>query len=89
MVNKFNDIFLKEKTVPAKQKKGYNIYTDKTNFTFFEAATAAEAIEKSGIKNPYKIEPAGLVTKSIFIQAELAEIQKIQEVHENTAPPVA
>jgi len=75
-MEKFNDIFLKEKTVTASRKKGYNIYKDKTNFVFVEADTAAEAIEKSDVKSPYKIICASLTKKALFSSAELAEIQK-------------
>ena len=74
-MTKFNDISLKTKTVSEKQQKGYKVFSDNTNFQVVEAATAAEAIEKSGIKAPYKVEPAGIVTKSIFSQAELLEAQ--------------
>lgn len=79
MSEKFNDISLKFKTVPAKERKGYNVFTDKDNFTYIEASTVAEAIEKSGVKTPFKVEPAGMVKKSIFMQSELAENQKSQE----------
>ncbi len=84
-MSKFNEISLKIKTVPAKAKKGYNIFTDKDNFTYIEAETVAQALEKSGVKNPIKIEPAGFVNKSIFYKSELADTQKIQE---NPRPPV-
>lgn len=85
-MNKFNDIFLKAKTVIQKSQKGYKVYTDKDNFNLVEATTAAEAIEKSGIKNPYKILPADYVTRSIFAQSELAELQKNQTDGQSGSP---
>jgi hypothetical protein len=86
-MNKFNDIHLKIKTISEKSQRGYRIYSDKTNFTLVEAATVSEAIEKSGIKNPAKIEIAGVITKSIFNQAELAEKLTSQQVPNTTTSP--
>jgi putative ubiquitin-RnfH superfamily antitoxin RatB of RatAB toxin-antitoxin module len=78
MINKFSEIFLKSKTVSDRALKGYKIYTDKDNFQVIEAATVSEAIEKSGIKAPFKIVPAGIVTKSVFTQSEISEKQAAQ-----------
>jgi hypothetical protein len=69
----FNKIFLNSKTISEKKQKGYKIYTDKNNFQIIEAETAAEAIEKSGLKSVYKIEKIGVVNKSIFTKPELSE----------------
>lgn len=86
-MKKLNELFLKEKSVSEKSQKGYRVYTDKNNFQVVEAATAAEAIEKSGIRTPYKIEPAGVIKKSIFTQAELVENQPAQATPQNPANP--
>jgi hypothetical protein len=87
MSNKFNEIFLKAKTISEKSQNGYRVYTDKDNFQMIPAQTVAEAIEKSGIKSPFKIEPAGVITKSIFTQAELAEKQVSQTSQPAPANP--
>jgi len=71
---KFKHIHFKEKQIPEKSLKGYRVYSDKTNFQNVEAATAAEAIEKSGMKNPVKVEVIGVVNRSIFSDTELAEL---------------
>lgn len=86
-MSNFNDIFFKERTVPAKQQRGYNVYSDKEKFTFVEAATASEAIEKSGIKAPFKIEPSGFIKKNVFAQSEIAEVKKEQATP--ATPPAA
>jgi hypothetical protein len=77
-MNRLNEIFLKSKTVSERSNRGYRIYTDKNNFQFVEAPTVAEAIEKSGIKDPVRIDISGVITKCIFTQAELAEKQAAQ-----------
>ena len=86
MANKFNEIFLKAKTISESGQKGYRVYTDKTNFQLVEATTVAEAIEKSGVKSPVKIEPAGVITKSIFTQAELGEKKAASAIPQESAP---
>jgi len=90
-MNKFNEIFLRSKTVSERSNRGYKIYTDKEKFQLVDAATVAEAFEKSGIRDAIKIEIAGVITKSIFSQTELAEKQASQPMPktpiEANAPP--
>ncbi len=74
-MTKFGEINLKNKSVSQKNMKGYNIYKSKSEFVFVEAVTAAEAIEKAGINQIYKIEPASVVKKSVFSEGELSEKQ--------------
>lgn len=76
-MNNFNKIFLNSKTVIEKKQKGYRVYSDKNNFTIIEAETASEAIEKSGLKNAYKIEKVGVINKSIFTKPELSEAKSL------------
>ena len=73
MKHKFDNFKLKEKQISEKKLNGYRVYSDKSNFQTVESETVAEAIDKSGIKEPYKIEVVGLVKKSIFTESELIE----------------
>ena len=88
MHNKFNDIFLKSKTVSEKAQRGYKIYTDKEKFQLVDATTVSEALAKSGIKDPYKIEVAGVIKRSIFAQSEISEKQATKaEIPVSQTPP--
>ncbi len=88
-MNKFNEISLRTKTISERSQRGYKIYTDKNNFQLVEATTVAEAMEKSGIKNPVKIEVAGVITRSLFGKSELAEMQSAQAVEAPATPPTS
>ncbi len=68
-----NDLYLKEKTVTQKGTRGYRVYSDKNNFKLVEADTAFEAIQKSGVVSPHKVEAVNIVTKSVFSPQEIAE----------------
>lgn len=73
-MNQINSqITFKTKTIQEKSLRGYKVYKNSSEFVNVEAETASEAIEKSGVTNPYKLEKLGIVNKSLFSEAELVE----------------
>lgn len=73
----------KTKSIEEKTAKGYKVYKTPTEFVSVEAATAFEAIEKSGIKNPYKVEKQGIVHKTLFTDNELKDVSVQNSTTEN------
>ncbi len=61
----------KLKNIKEKTQSGYKIYKNNSEFEFVEALTAVEALEKSSIKTPIKIEKVGIVKKAVFSDEEL------------------
>ncbi len=55
MAQKFTKLPLQEKKKEDIGEGQYRIYKNKTEFVTVEATFAAEAIEKSGIKDPYRV----------------------------------
>lgn len=81
-------IDLKIKTAIKRKQSGYKIYQAVGEPEIIEAETVSEAMQKTTIKQPTKIEKVGIVKKSIFSEAELEEIspedlQKKVEVGDN------
>lgn len=68
---------LKQKTQKAKQQTGYKIYPaagSSESVEIIEATTVAEAMEKSKLKSPSKIEKIGINHQNIFLESELQDI---------------
>ncbi len=83
MQNSFGQMMFKTKSIEEKTAKGYKVYKTPTESISVEAATAFEAIEKSGIKNPHKVEKQGIVHKTLFTDAELKDISTGNVISEN------
>lgn len=62
------------KKAPAAERIGYRVYRGKDDFVEVEATGIAEAIEKSGIKEPVKLERIGITTVSIYRAGELSHL---------------
>jgi predicted transcriptional regulator len=65
--------------IPTKQayaagQKGYRVYRAGGGFVDVQAETVAEAIAKSGISEPQKLERLGITRPNIYQAAELASI---------------
>ncbi len=67
---------LKLKTAIERKQKGYKVFPKSGEVEIVEAETVAEAMEKTTIKNPIKIEKIGIIRKSLFSASELEEISK-------------
>ena len=52
----------------------YKVYKDKDGFETVHATTASEAIEKSGIKNPFKIHRITATVSNIISGDEMAKV---------------
>lgn len=65
---------LKVKTAIEKKRSGYKIYQAEGEPEIVEAETAAEAVQKTKIKTPTKIEKVGIIKKSLFSESELEQI---------------
>jgi hypothetical protein len=55
------------------QIAGYKIYTSESQFMVVEARMVAEAIRKSGVENPIRIERIGSKQPDVMLPAELVE----------------
>lgn len=77
---------LKIKTAIEKKLSGYRVYQKDGAPEIVQADTVAEAMEKTTIKEPTKIEKIGIINKSLFSEDELEEITKadLQESGTNT-----
>ncbi len=75
-VRNFTPFMFKTKSVQERSAKGYKVYKTAQDFVTVEAKTAAEAIESSGVANPFRIEKLGITYKSLFSDTELQEEQK-------------
>lgn len=71
MSYKFSYIEFKQKQVQNKGGSKYKVYKNTNEYVMIEALTAYEAIEKSGIESPLKLEKTGLMRRSLFSEAEL------------------
>ncbi|MDX1949254.1 MAG: hypothetical protein SFT90_01990 [Rickettsiales bacterium] len=63
----------KVKNIKEKSQSGYKIFKTEKDFELVEAETALEALEKSGISTPVKIERIGIIKKSVFTDEELID----------------
>lgn len=57
---------LTRKSIGTSGRQGYRVYKNHTEFVEIEALLASEAVEKSGITAPYKVERIGMVSASIL-----------------------
>ncbi len=64
----FSDLPMKAKNIRPEAQCGYKIYKNREEFVVVEAEIATEAIEKSGIEKPFKVEKLGITEKNILIE---------------------
>lgn len=62
------------KKTPQAVRQGYRVYSGKEEFVEVEAATIGEAIEKSGVKEPLKLERMGIASITIYREGELEHL---------------
>lgn len=77
MRHEFRPLELPEKPAPMRGS-GYRVYTSRDEFIVVSAVSAREAIEKSGVPRPYKVELAGVNFKHIIDLSDV-EVVKSEE----------
>lgn len=67
----FTRLVLPKRKISEVNSVGYKVYKDRDNFVVVAATLASEAIEKSGIINPYKVVRLGTDVKTIIDNSAL------------------
>lgn len=71
MEYKFSYIEFRRKELQGKASSKYKVYKTALDYVTIEAQTAYEAMQKSGVDAPLKLERVGLMKRSLFAEAEL------------------
>lgn len=80
----FQPLFLPRKRFPEGTALRYRVYESPGDFLMVDAATVAEALERSGIKHPLKVER---VIEGSRILYDAMELEAISEEHAGEALP--
>lgn len=72
----FEPINLPLRMLSTEALRGYRVYRNPAEFVTVEASMAAEAIEKSGVANPFKVVRAELEVKDVLPPELLKSIDK-------------
>lgn len=78
----FNPLMLPRKrlSVSSDAGAGYRVYKNTMEFEVVSATTVSDAIEKSGIQNPYKVQRICANVQTII---DSKELQSLEEAREN------
>lgn len=80
---RFENLSLPQRGISNGITGGYRVYKNADDFVDVEASLVSEAIEKSGIISPYKIERIGVRIKNIIEPSALK--QKVGNVSDKAA----
>lgn len=72
----FEPIILPLRVISEEAVQGYRVYKNPTEFVTVDAAMAAEAIEKSGVSNPFRVVRAELEVSDVLGPELLKSIDK-------------